>query len=73
MNRNKANAFTSHWEGGGGRIVQSVPVNRVQYGCGPKGNPLSYAQVELARTIKNNLKKIMQLIFGYYVNLLKRL
>ncbi|WP_313150809.1 peptidoglycan recognition protein family protein [Lysinibacillus capsici] len=50
MNRNKANAFTSHWVGGGGRIVQIAPVNRVQYGCGPKGNPLSYAQVELART-----------------------
>lgn len=53
MNKNKANAFTSHWVGGGGRIVQVAPVNRVQYGCGPKGNPLSYAQVELARTNDN--------------------
>ncbi|MBH9787855.1 N-acetylmuramoyl-L-alanine amidase, partial [Clostridioides difficile] len=26
MNRNKANAFTSHWVGGGGRIVQIAPV-----------------------------------------------
>ncbi|OXS66459.1 N-acetylmuramoyl-L-alanine amidase [Lysinibacillus sp. KCTC 33748] len=50
MNRNKANAFTSHWVGCGGKIVQVAPVNRVQYGCGPKGKPLSYAQVELART-----------------------
>ncbi|KOS61298.1 peptidoglycan recognition protein [Lysinibacillus agricola] len=50
MNRNKANAFTSHWVGGGGKIVQVAPVNRVQYGCGPKGNPYCYAQVELART-----------------------
>jgi len=31
MNRNKANAFTSHWVGGGGRVVQIAPVNR------PKG------------------------------------
>ncbi|MCE4044544.1 N-acetylmuramoyl-L-alanine amidase [Lysinibacillus fusiformis] len=50
MNRNKANAFTSHWVGGGGRIVQIAPVGKLQYGCGSKGNPLSYAQVELART-----------------------
>ncbi|MFJ7369496.1 N-acetylmuramoyl-L-alanine amidase [Lysinibacillus sp. NPDC098008] len=50
MRRNKANAFVSHWVGGGGRIVQVAPVNRVQYGCGPRGNPYSYAQVELART-----------------------
>ena len=50
MNRNKANAFTSHWVGGGGRIVQVAPVNKLQYGCGPRGNPYSYAQVELART-----------------------
>ncbi len=50
MNRNKAEAFTSHWVGGGGRIVQIAPVGKLQYGCGPKGNPLSYAQVELART-----------------------
>jgi len=58
MNRNKSNAFTSHWVGGGGRIVQIAPVNRVQYGCGPKGNPLSYAQVELARTAdKDQFKK----------------
>ncbi|MED4886595.1 N-acetylmuramoyl-L-alanine amidase [Lysinibacillus fusiformis] len=50
MNRNKANAFTSHWVGGGGKIVQVAPVGKLQYSCGPKGNPLSYAQVELART-----------------------
>lgn len=50
MNRNKANAFTSHWVGDGGRIVQVAPVNKLQYGCGPKGNPYCYAQVELART-----------------------
>lgn len=36
--------------GGGGEIVQVAPVGKLQYGCGPKGNPLSYEQVELART-----------------------
>lgn len=50
MKRNCKNAFVSHWVGGGGRIVQLAPVNRVQYGCGPKGNPYCYAQVEMART-----------------------
>ncbi|WP_431811562.1 peptidoglycan recognition protein family protein [Lysinibacillus sp. FW12] len=70
MNRNKANAFTSHWVGGGGRIVQIAPVNRVQYGCGPKGNPLSYAQVELARTSdKEQFKKD----YAAYIWLLRQL
>ncbi|KOS61731.1 peptidoglycan recognition protein [Lysinibacillus agricola] len=70
MNRNKAKAFTSHWVGGGGRIVQIAPVNRVQYGCGPKGNPLSYAQVELARTAdKEQFKKD----YAAYIWLLRKL
>lgn len=70
MNRNKANAFVSHWVGGGGRIVQVAPVNRVQYGCGPKGNPLSYAQVELARTAhKDQFKKD----YAAYIWLLREL
>lgn len=70
MNRNKANAFTSHWVGDGGRIVQVAPVNRVQYGCGPKGNPLSYAQVELARTAdKDQFKKD----YAAYIWLLREL
>lgn len=70
MNRNKANAFTSHWVGGGGRIVQIAPVNRVQYGCGHKGNPLSYAQVELARTDnKEQFKKD----YAVYIWLLRNL
>lgn len=50
MKRNYNNAFVSHWVGGGGRIVQLAPVGKLQYGCGPKGNPHCYAQVELART-----------------------
>lgn len=70
MNRNKANAFTSHWVGEGGKIVQVAPVNKVQYGCGPKGNPLSYAQVELARTNdKNQFKKD----YAAYIWLLRKL
>ena len=70
MNRNKAEAFTSHWVGGGGRIVQIAPVGRLQYGCGPKGNPLSYAQVELARTSdKEQFKKD----YAAYIWLLRQL
>ncbi|WP_225221087.1 DUF3597 family protein [Bacillus norwichensis] len=51
MTRNWRNAFTSHWVGGGGRIVQIAPVGRMQYGAGPKANLYSYAHVELARTV----------------------
>jgi len=70
MNLNKANAFTSHWVGGGGRIVQVAPVNKVQYGCGPKGNPLSYAQVELART---NNKEQFKKDYASYIWILRKL
>jgi len=70
MNLNKANAFTSHWVGGGGRIVQVAPVNKVQYGCGPKGNPLSYAQVELART---NNKEQFKKDYASYIWILREL
>lgn len=59
MNRNKAKAFTSHWVGGGGRIVQIAPVMcTVRLWPKAKGNPFSYAQVELARTNdKDQFKK----------------
>jgi N-acetylmuramoyl-L-alanine amidase len=70
MNRNKANAFTSHWVGDGGRIVQVAPVNKLQYGCGPKGNPYSYAQVELART---NDKEQFKKDYAAYIWLLREL
>ncbi|SPT98447.1 N-acetylmuramoyl-L-alanine amidase [Lysinibacillus capsici] len=70
MNKNKANAFTSHWVGDGGRIVQVAPVGKVQYGCGPKGNPLSYAQVELART---NDKEQFKKDYAAYIWLLRKL
>ena len=70
MNRNKDNAFTSHWVGGGGKIVQVAPVGKLQYGCGPKGNPLSYAQVELART---NDKEQFKKDYAAYIQLLREL
>ncbi|MEB7455146.1 N-acetylmuramoyl-L-alanine amidase [Lysinibacillus sphaericus] len=70
MNRNKANAFTSHWVGGGGKIVQVAPVGKLQYGCGPKGNQLSYAQVELART---NDKEQFKKDYAAYIWLLREL
>ncbi|MGP6140270.1 LysM peptidoglycan-binding domain-containing protein [Jeotgalibaca sp. A127] len=50
MKRNWENAFVSHWVGGGGRIVQIARTGLVQWGAGPRANPYSYAQVELART-----------------------
>lgn len=43
-------AFTSHWVGGGGRIIQIAQVGKIQYGAGKQANPHAYAQVELART-----------------------
>lgn len=69
MNRNKANAFTSHWVGDGGKIVQVAPVNRLQYGCG-NGNSYSYAQVELART---NNKEQFKKDYAAYIWLLRNL
>jgi N-acetylmuramoyl-L-alanine amidase len=70
MTRNKANAFVSHWVGGGGRIIQIAPVGKLQYGCGPVGNKYSYAQVELART---DNKKTFQKDYAAYVWLLRKL
>lgn len=43
-------AFTSHWVGGGGRIIQIAQSGKMQYGAGKNANPHAYAQVELART-----------------------
>lgn len=43
-------AFTSHWVGGGGRIIQIAQSGKMQYGAGKYANPHAYAQVELART-----------------------
>lgn len=70
MSNNWRKAFTSHWVGDGGRIIQIAPVNRLQYGCGSKGNPLSYAQVELVRTSdKEQFKKD----YAAYIWLLRKL
>lgn len=46
----KNGAFTSHWVGGGGRIIQIAQTGKIQYGAGKYANPHAYAQVELART-----------------------
>ncbi len=43
-------AFTSHWVGGGGRIIQIAQTGKIQFGAGKYANPHAYAQVELART-----------------------
>lgn len=47
-------AFTSHWVGGGGRIIQIAQTGKIQYGAGKYANPHAYAQVELARTADSN-------------------
>lgn len=66
----KNGAFTSHWVGGGGRIVQIAQTGKVQYGAGKNANPHAYAQVELARTSNPALFKKDYLA---YVWLLKKL
>lgn len=63
-------AFTSHWVGSGGKIVQIAPVGYIQYGAGGVANPLSYAQVELART--NNAETFKK-DYAAYVWLLRSL
>ncbi len=67
---NGRSVFVSHWVGGGGRIVQTAPVGKLQYGCGPNGNPYSYAQVEIART--NNKARFKQ-DYAAYIWLLRKL
>lgn len=63
-------AFTSHWVGSGGKIIQIAPVGKIQYGAGGIANPLSYAQVELART--NNAGTFKK-DYAAYVWLLRKL
>lgn len=70
MTANWRNAFTSHFVGSGGRIVQLAPVGKFQYGAGPKANPYAYAQVELART---NDPDIFKKDYGAYIWLLRKL
>ncbi|MBM6615911.1 peptidoglycan-binding protein [Desemzia sp. RIT804] len=69
-NAKKGGAFTSHWVGGGGKIIQLAQTNLIQHGCGANANPYAYAQVELARTAdKEQFKKD----YAAYVWLLKKL
>lgn len=70
MTRNWKNAYVTHWVGGGGRIVQVAEVGKFQYGAGPRANPYSYAQVELARTKD---KKTFEKDYAAYVWLLRKL
>lgn len=70
MKRNYEKAFVSHFVGGGGRIVQLASSGKIQFGCGPKGNPHSYAQVELART---NNKETFKKDYAAYIWLLCKL
>jgi hypothetical protein len=70
MTRNWRNAYVSHWVGGGGRIIQLAQAGKLQYGAGPRANPYSYAQVELART---NNKKTFEKDYAAYVWLLRKL
>lgn len=66
----KGGPFTSHWVGGGGRIVQLAKTGMIQYGAGRKANPYAFAQVELARTTnKQQFKKD----YAAYVWLLQKL
>ncbi|WP_051923447.1 LysM peptidoglycan-binding domain-containing protein [Carnobacterium inhibens] len=50
MSTNHTAAFTSHWVGSGGRIIQIAPTGLEQWGAGKPANFYAYAQVELART-----------------------
>ena len=70
MTNNATNAFTSHWVGGGGRIVQVAQTGKVQWGAGRYANPYSYAQVELART---NNRAQFQKDYKAYIWLLRQL
>ena len=70
MTNNWRTAFTSHWVGSGGRIVQLAHPGKLQYGAGPVANPYSYAHVELART--NNAETFKK-DYAAYVWLLRKL
>lgn len=63
-------AFTSHWVGGGGRIIQIAKTGWLQYGAGPKANEHAFANVELART---NSSATFKKDYAAYIWLLKRL
>jgi N-acetylmuramoyl-L-alanine amidase len=57
MLTNFEKAFTSHWVGSGGKIIQLAPTGIEQWGAGSPANHYAYAQVELARTNKLTIFK----------------
>ena len=70
MKTNAANAFVSHFVGGGGRIIQVAPVGKLQYGAGPNVNSYAYAQVELCRA---NNQATFKKDYAAYIWLLRKL
>ncbi|TFJ92128.1 N-acetylmuramoyl-L-alanine amidase [Lentibacillus salicampi] len=65
-----AKAYTSHWVGGGGRIVQLAETGKRQNGAGWPANGIAYAHVELART---DSKETFKEDYKAYVGLLRHL
>lgn len=70
MKRNWTDAFTTHWVGSGGKVIQIAPTGQVSWGAGSYANCRSYAQVELART---NDRATFEKDYKAYVELLKQL
>lgn len=70
MTNNHKNAFTSHWVGSGGKIIQIAPTGMEQWGAGKPANQYAYAQVELSRTNKLN---IFEEDYKAYVWLIRKL
>ena len=70
MRRNWTDAFTTHWVGSGGKVIQIAPTGQASWGAGPYANCRSYAQVELART---NDRATFEKDYKAYVELLKQL
>lgn len=69
-NKPPSYAYTSHWVGSGGKIVQLAEAGKRQNGAGGKANPHSVAHVELART---NNKETFKKDYEAYVWLLRKL
>lgn len=70
MTRNWRNAYTTHWVGSGGKVIQVAPSGYISWGAGWYANYRSYAQVELART---NNKSTFEKDYKSYVELLRQL
>lgn len=70
MKKNWNDAFTTHWVGSGGKVIQIAPTGQASWGAGSYANCRSYAQVELART---NDRATFEKDYKAYVELLKQL